>query len=127
MSTVTGTVASTPAVTTPAVTATSTPKALPHAANGTDVRACSGGSCEVLVTGPVALPLDARFGLSSLSVQDITAAGVDFGAVASDGTILNLYQQRPDQGGASVVGNLAIAVVACDGHAAVIKLSPTRG
>lgn len=100
---------------------------LPPAANGTDLNACAEGNCEVLVSGPANLPIDPRFGLASLSVADITPAGVDFSAVAADGTSVNMSSQTPHQGGPSVIQNLSAAVIAYNGTAAVIKLSPVPG
>jgi hypothetical protein len=96
---------------------------LPAAANGTDVNACSQGQCEILVTGPVAIPVSPSTGIASLSVSGISPDGVDFLATASDGTTTNMLSQLPDQGGPSQVNHLAVLVVAYTGHSAVIRLS----
>ncbi|MFD2469135.1 hypothetical protein [Amycolatopsis silviterrae] len=61
-----------------------TKPAPPSARDGTNYAACSGGACEVAVTGPVTIPLaDAR--LSSLKVLKINADSVEVGMVLSHG------------------------------------------
>lgn len=75
------------------------------------------------MSGPETLPVDPSFGLSSLTVVDISPAGVDFRAIAADGTVVDMDEQRPDQGGPSVVDQLSVAVIASNGQAAVIRLS----
>ncbi len=96
---------------------------LPAAANGTDVDACAQGRCEILVTGPVAIPVNPGTGIASLSVSGISPDGVDFLATTTDGTTTNMLGQLPNQGGPSQVNHLAVLVVAYTGHSAVIQLS----
>jgi hypothetical protein len=108
----------------PPSSAPPTSATLPPAANGTNVNACAQGQCEILVTGPVAIPVDpATTGVASLAVSDISPDGVDFLATTSDGTTTNMLGQLPDQGGPSQVNHLAVLVVAYTGRAAVIRLS----
>lgn len=111
-----------PAATPSTASPTATP--FPHAANGSHFQACADGRCEVLVTHRVRLPVHCC-GLSFLEVTRIRPEGVDFQGVAGDGTLLQLSDQTPDQGGASTIDNLSVAVIALDRHRAVIKLSRT--
>lgn len=60
------------------------PPALP-AADGRDYAACSDGTCEVLVSGPVDIPLTGQGGLTGISVAAVTADGIDF-TTAGGGT-----------------------------------------
>jgi hypothetical protein len=96
---------------------------LPRAADGTNVRACFDATCEILVTGRTKIPVDEKYGLATLEVASISSSGVDFHAVAPDGTQLNASQQRPDQGGASTLNHVRILIVAMNDKGAVIKLS----
>lgn len=49
----------------------SRPSAAPRAVNGRDYRACSTGSCEVLITGPVSIRLTGQGGLTLLRITGI--------------------------------------------------------
>lgn len=107
--------------TTPTPTTTTAPP-LPAAADGTDLTACFDGACEVLVSGPVDIPFaDPSIGV--MSVVAVSPAGVDLRTVSPSGFTSNLLGQRPDQGGPSVVNNLAVAVVAINGGQAVLRFS----
>jgi hypothetical protein len=52
----------------------------PVAVDGSDYTACADGACEVLVTGPVDIPLTGQGGLRRISVVAVTADGIDFAA-----------------------------------------------
>ncbi|GLY83076.1 hypothetical protein [Actinoallomurus iriomotensis] len=43
----------------------------PQAPDGTDVRACHDGSCEILVTKRTRIPLDSRFGFRTFSFDTL--------------------------------------------------------
>lgn len=45
---------------------------------GTDISACFDGDCSLAVSGPVDVPVDARFGFPALSVTELTAARLRF-------------------------------------------------
>lgn len=45
-------------------------------ADGSDLDACLDGTCEVLITAPVIIPLDGRAAAEEPSVVDITESGV---------------------------------------------------
>jgi hypothetical protein len=64
-----------PAASSTPTTATPTPT-LPVPADGTDLRACRDGTCEVRVTGPTAVPLPARLRLGPINVLTIDAQTV---------------------------------------------------
>jgi hypothetical protein len=57
---------------------------LPQAADGDNLSACQAGTCEVQVTGPVAIPISARFQLHNLRVDSIGPDGVTWVATLSD-------------------------------------------
>lgn len=107
---------------------TSTPRPavrpLPRAKDGTNLRACYDGRCEVLVTKPVDITLNGRRGVDILFVTAIDSDGVDFQTISASGFTGNLLEQRPDQGGPSTINRLAVSVVAISGRRAVIRLSP---
>lgn len=58
---------------------------LPAAADGTNLAACTGGSCEVKAPGAVTIPLDARFGLADVRVLSIGPDNVRLSASAPGG------------------------------------------
>lgn len=97
---------------------------LPRAADRTDVQACFDGSCEILVSEPVDIPLDGSLGIGALSVTAIDSSGVDFQSVSPSGFVSSFLDQKPSQGGPSTMNELAISVVAISGKKAVIRLSP---
>ncbi|MEJ3750499.1 hypothetical protein WEI85_45480 [Actinomycetes bacterium KLBMP 9797] len=110
----------------PTSAAASSPAAvpLPRAADGTNVRACLDGRCEILVSKPIDIPLDGRHGIGVLSVTAIDSSGVDFQSVSPSGFVSSFHDQHPDQGGPSTMNKLAIGVIAISGTKAVIRLSP---
>ena len=103
-----------------ATSPTTTPPALPAAADGTDVGACADGTCEVLVSAPVDIAVPGN----DISVVTVRPAGVDLRTVGADGFTTTFTGQRPDQGGPSVLGKVAVAVVAISGSQAVLHIAP---
>lgn len=68
-------------------TSTTTVAQLPAAADGTDVAACSDGTCEVLVEAfPVEVPLDGFAGLPSLTLRSAGPDGLASGRDDPRGT-----------------------------------------
>jgi hypothetical protein len=112
------TTAAAPTRTTP--TTTTTPPPLPAAADGTEVGACADGTCEVLVSGQVEIPVPGE----PITVVTIRPAGVDLRTVGADGFTTTFTGQRPDQGGPSVLGEVSVAVVAISGSQAVLRIAP---
>jgi hypothetical protein len=97
---------------------------LPRAADGTNVRACFDGNCEILVSKPVDIQLNGRLGIGALSVTAIDSSGVDFRSISPSGFVSSFLDQTPSQGGPSTMNKLAISVVAISDKKAVIRLSP---
>jgi hypothetical protein len=59
---------------------------LPPAADGTDLTACTDGTCEVEMSDPVDIPLtDHPSDITMLSVVELTADGLDFTTTSDDG------------------------------------------
>lgn len=74
------------------------------------------------MTKPVDIQLDDRFGIAQLTVTP-TPNGVDFEAIMASGTVVNMLEQRPDQGGPSTVDDLQVLVVWLGKDSAVIRLT----
>lgn len=100
-------------------TTTTTTPAFPAAVDGTDVTACSDGVCEILVAGPVDIPTPEGV----ISVLTVAQGGVDLQMVSASGMTSTFSGQRPDQGGPSVLNDLAIEVVALRGGQAVLRFA----
>ncbi|WP_086685291.1 hypothetical protein, partial [Amycolatopsis pretoriensis] len=72
--------------------------AAPTATDGSDYAACTDGTCEVRVRGPVDIPLTGQGGLHRLSVASVTDDGIGFstdsGATGTltPGCVLTLYE-----------------------------------
>ncbi|WP_165401394.1 hypothetical protein [Herbihabitans rhizosphaerae] len=94
---------------------------LPPTEDGSNIRACSDGVCEVLVVGQASITFTRNVGLATMTIT-VAPDGVDFGGVSPSGTVVNAREQRPDQGGPSTINKMTIAVVAIDGTSAVIRL-----
>lgn len=109
-----------PSPTSTAVATTTVPPPLPAAADGTDVGACADGTCAVLVSAPVEIPVPGE----PITVVSVRPAGVDLRTVGADGLTTTFTGQRPDQGGPSVLGTVAVAVVAISGAQAVLRIKP---
>lgn len=63
------------------------PSALPPARDGDDLAACTDGDCEVRIGGPVAIPLDPRFGVTGLRVESVGGNVVTFSVDFSGGRV----------------------------------------
>ncbi|MBP2473199.1 hypothetical protein JOF53_002071 [Crossiella equi] len=100
------------------------PPPLPVAKDGTNLRACLDGTCEVLITKPATVRFNGKHGVGSLHVE-VTPEGVDFSGATSSGTIVRASQQRPDQGGPSTINKLTLLVVALRGTEAVVRFAPS--
>lgn len=61
--------------------------ALPEAMDGTDLEACYDGSCEVEVRAPLDIEFDPDTGITSMTIEQITAEGLELsGTTESGGT-----------------------------------------
>lgn len=115
-------VTTSPVTRTTTTTTTTTTPALPTAADGTDVTACVDGVCEVLLSGLTQIPIqDPSVGV--ITVTAVDASGVDLQTVSPSGFQSVIEDQRPGQGGPSVINSVAIEVVALSGNQAVVKFS----
>lgn len=86
----------------------------------TDPAACFDGSCEITVTKPMAIRVDAdRFGFSSVRITRIGAGGVTVEA-DSGGTYL---QSGVSAGGTAALNDLAVRVRSVHGGTARLELS----
>ncbi len=97
----------------------------PTAADGTNLRACADGDCEILVTGPVTIRFNRSLGMSSLDITAVSSAGVDFQSVSPSGMVVSAMGQTPNQGGASSINKLSFEVVALEGSKAVVRFTHT--
>ncbi|ROT31909.1 hypothetical protein [Micromonospora sp. HM5-17] len=98
---------------------------LPEAADGTNVRACYDGSCEILVTRRVTIPLDPRFGFTTFSFDPADSTWRYTDPEGGSGSLKLL--EPPYSGeltGPSATQSLAVRVVATEGSTAVIALRP---
>lgn len=114
---------SVPTTTTTRTTTTTTTPPLPGAKDGSNVRACFDGTCEIAVAGPLDIPFDGRYGVYGISVVAIAPGGVDLMG-STGGMTGNFLSQRPDQGGPSTLNELSFSVVAISGTTAVIAFFP---
>lgn len=97
----------------------------PKPADGTKASACRDGKCEILVTKRTKIPLDSRFGLSTLS---FAPTDLTWRYTYPDGGSGSMKFLEPPYTG-SVAGpsakqGLSLRVVASDGSKAVISLTP---
>ncbi|MGI5212468.1 hypothetical protein [Plantactinospora sp. CA-290183] len=103
-----------------------TPEAgFPAAANGTNVRSCYDGSCEILVTKRVTIPLDPRFGFKTFSFDPADSTWRYTYPEGGSGSLK--FLEPPYSGewaGPSAKQGLAMRVVATEGSRAVISLRP---
>ncbi|MFI0352293.1 hypothetical protein [Actinomadura sp. 9N407] len=99
----------------------------PQAADGTSVRACRDGNCEVLVTKRMTIPLDARFGFKTFSFDP---ADSTWRYTYPDGGSGQLKFIEPPYSGSwagpTADQQLNLKVVASDGSKAVISLTPGK-
>jgi hypothetical protein len=100
---------------------------LPPAADGTNVRACHDGSCEILVTGRVSIPLTSRFGFKTFSFD---AADSTWRYTYPNGGSGSLSFKAPPYSGSwagpTAEQSLVLTVVASEGSKAVISLRPGK-
>jgi hypothetical protein len=99
----------------------------PEAVDGTNVRACRDGTCEILATKRVRIPLDARFGFRAFSFDPADSTWRFSYPGGGSGRMKFL---APPYSG-SAVGptgeqNLVLTVVASEGSRAVISLRPGK-
>jgi hypothetical protein len=118
----------------------SAPVGLPVAADGQNVGACADGECEVLVIGPVTLPLPPGSAVTNLRVESIDGERVRLagsfpgGRVTSSGCSVEVrsgtggtgasFGGRCGREGRLMLDTLTVAVLAVEGGAAVVKIAP---
>jgi hypothetical protein len=59
--------------------------ALPEAMDGTDIDACYDGSCEVEVRAPLDIEFDPDLGITSMTIDQITAEGLEVSGTTESG------------------------------------------
>lgn len=96
----------------------------PRASDGRDVDACFDGNCEIAVTASTTIPLDSKFGLSELVVDEVTANSVK---VAHQGGSFSMSVGAGGAtGGADGNAVLAYGLVAVTGGEAIIRFAPSE-
>ncbi|MFC4858782.1 hypothetical protein [Actinophytocola glycyrrhizae] len=124
------TVGSNPATSAPAPSGTAEPpptnEDIPPAADGSDVRACYDGTCEVELRAPVTIPFDPGTGLAQLTLTRVD--GVDgaqlSGTTVGGGTVsVSVYADPGFSSTATVNGFTITALYTVDG-VAVLRMSP---
>lgn len=106
----------------PSPSATPTPGDT-SAADGTDVGACFDGRCEIAVSAPTDIAVDSRFGVSGLSVADVTSDAVIVEATGSGGSFM---QTEVGPGGTGGVNGLGFRVTSLVGGTAVLQFFPQK-
>jgi hypothetical protein len=99
----------------------------PEAADGTNVRACRDGSCEILVTKRVSIPLTSRFGFKAFSFDPADSTWRYTYPGGGSGSLS--FQAPPYSGswaGPTAKQSLVLTVVATQGSKAVISLRPGK-
>jgi hypothetical protein len=92
----------------------------PAAAEGPEVKACYDGKCEIALSGPARIPVDGRFGFTTLTVKEITASSVSMEA-AGEGTLSSV---TTGPGGTVRFNELVVKVKGLGGDRAVLALRP---
>jgi hypothetical protein len=111
-----------PPTVTPSVTPTRTAPALPKAADGNNLKACSDASCEVYVRTGSKVPVSRRVaGFNTLVVSKVATDGVDFGG-STPNTSVSAGGQRA--GTTFQLNDLRVTTVAIEGKTAIIRLRP---
>jgi hypothetical protein len=115
----------------PSGTGTATPpppanEDVPPAADGSDVKACYDGTCEVVLRAPVRIPFDPKTGLVELTLTRVD--GVDgaqlSGKAVGGGTVsVSVYADPGFESTATVNGFTITALYTVDG-VAVLRMSP---
>jgi hypothetical protein len=107
---------------TPTVTPTKTAPALPKAADGNNLKACSDARCEVYVRTGSKIPVSRSVaGFNTLVVSKVATDGVDFGG-STPNTSVSAGGQRA--GSTSQLNDLQITTVAIQGETAILRLRP---
>ncbi len=101
---------------TPSKPAVSSSPPVPVAADGTNLGACTDGTCEVRVDRPASIPLAGRFGVAQLRVEVIGPATVTFRMVDAPGGGTSFACDHPSCS-MSVVGQSAAAPAMATGSA----------
>ncbi|MFI7676871.1 hypothetical protein [Actinophytocola sp. NPDC049390] len=99
---------------------------IPPAADGSDVKACYDGTCEVMLRAPVKIPFDPKTGLVELNLTRVD--GVDgaqlSGTAVGGGTVsVSVYADPGFESTATVNGFTITALYTVDG-VAVLRMSP---
>ena len=99
---------------------------IPPAADGSDVKACYDGTCEVVLRAPVTIPFDPKTGLVKLTLTRVD--GVDgaqlSGTAVGGGTVsVSVYADPGFESTATVNGFTITALYTVDG-VAVLRMSP---
>jgi hypothetical protein len=99
---------------------------IPPAADGSDIKACYDGTCEVQLRAPVTIPFDPKTGLASLTLTRVD--GVDgaqlSGTTVGGGTVsVSVYADPGFESTATVNGFTITALYTVDGIA-VLRMSP---
>ncbi|MGH3381918.1 MAG: hypothetical protein ACRDP6_45035 [Actinoallomurus sp.] len=139
-----------PATNPATATASPTPRPSPtpasptlrKAADGTHLRRCEDGTCEVKVTGSATIPLDRRkFKVSSVRVVSIRRGAVSFTITSASsvmdvscenggcggelvGTSPPTYHPAGHAGARITANKITVSVVSVAGRSAILRLSP---
>jgi len=99
--------------------------ALPEAADGTDLDACADAECEVLVETGDEFALDGAHGLDRFVVEEIGEEGLRISGHSPGGFVSGTIA-APDgeQTTTFVMNGLTVTLVAVDGSAGIIALTP---
>lgn len=92
---------------------------LPAAADGTDLRACRDGRCEVQVSPHDRIPAPSGMGIDTITVTAITADGITLTGTGP-GTVVSVGWGGP--GETSYLNDLAITLVAVADGRAVLRI-----
>lgn len=99
---------------------------IPPAADGSDVKACHDGTCEVLLRAPVTIPFDPATGLVELTltrVDGVDGAQLSGTAVGGGSVSVSVYADPGFESTATVNGFTITALYTVDG-VAVLRMSP---
>lgn len=99
---------------------------IPPASDGSDVRACFDGTCEVVLRAPVTIPFDPKTGLVELTltrVDGVDGAQLSGTAVGGGSVSVSVYADPGFESTATVNGFTITALYTVDG-VAVLRMSP---
>lgn len=114
---------------------------LPEAADGTDLRACADGTCEVLVDTSARIQVPKRLEVADLRVRDISQHAITIvgrflgnsmgGGCSGSGTCSSSgsgggFELTLGPDAIATQNGLSIGLVAIDGEHAVLRLAPVR-